>query len=249
MTKLCIDYPMKYTHLLKGDITFALAQLYNRFPQYEKIMIRLRESGREIMLDNGAWEFKESMPVDEYLEIISLLEPKYAVIPDAYRDAKKSRDLTYEFFDKFLTLDLDTKLIYAPQGKTLIEIIQSYNELVNKFGIYMDMVGIPKHVGSILNRVAFTDLLYDMADIKFEKVHFLGYVNYEELKFTPKKRKRMNWYLHSIDTKYPVKYAYLPKRFEDQLDYYLTEDKLNLDSFNVAVEHFYKGLMKLKWKK
>ena len=249
MTKLCIDYPMKYTHLLKGDITFALAQLYERFPAYEKTMIRLREEGREIMLDNGAWEFKVSMPVEDYLEIIQLLEPTYAVIPDAYQDAKKSRKLTLEFFDKFIPLNLDTKLIYAPQGKNITEIIEEYNFNVNKFFAYMDMVGIPKHVGDLLNRVAFTDMLYDSADIKFQKVHFLGYWNYEELMFAPKERKSAAWYLHSIDTKYPVKYAYLPTKFKDQLDYYLTDDKLNIDSFEVAVEHFYEGLLKLKWLK
>jgi len=249
MTKLCIDYPMKYTHLLQGDITFGLAQMFDKFPHYEKQLIRLKEEGREIMLDNGAWEFGTSMNVRDYIEIIEILEPTYAVIPDTMKDAEKSRAQTLEFFDKYPN-DMDVKLIYAPQGKTLTEIIESYNENVNDFHMRMDMVGIPKHVGNLINRVAFTDMLYDSADIVFEKVHFLGYWNYEEIMFAPKERKGMKWYLHSIDTKYPVKYAYLPKtQFPDQLDYYLTDEEMNMENFEVAVKSFSENLMEIKCQK
>ena len=243
---------MKYTHLEYGDITFALAPLFSQFPHYEKKLIRARESGREIMLDNGAWEFGRSINITEYLEILQLLEPTYAVIPDAIKNKELTKKLTLEFFDKYLELGLNTQLIFAPQGETEQEMIDCYNEISDMFSQHIQILGIPKHIGELVNRVVFTDKLFDCANIKFEKVHFLGYWNWEELAFSPKLRGDypIKWYLHSIDTKYPVKYAYLPERtFFDQLEYYTTDEEISLANLEEAVNAFGSNLVKLKCQK
>ena len=69
--KLAIDLPVKYSDLDIGDITFCLAPLLNRQDdtgrKYMAAMDNLQKNGRQIMLDNGAWEFGASMDSQEYM--------------------------------------------------------------------------------------------------------------------------------------------------------------------------------------
>jgi len=233
-TKLVIDYPIKYVHLLQGDITFALAQLYKKEPVYRDILLHLKNTGREIMLDNGAWEFGKSMNVVDYIHICEELQPTYAVVPDVMKKKKQTEKVALSFLEKW-NWQNKTKLIFAPQGKNETELFDCYNNVVNKYHIYLDMVGIPKHIGKIVNRVTFTDHLYEHASVKFERVHFLGYWNWEELAF----QHKYPWYIHSLDTKAPVKYAYRPNNiFSDQMSYYYAKEKIRIEDFEVAVNHF-----------
>ena len=101
MTKLCIDWPIAYTPmgLVYGDITFALAALYNnKHKTYKEDLRTLILKGKEVMLDNGAWEFGKSIDVERYIEIIIDLQPTYAVVPDVLKDRKGTQKVVREFF-------------------------------------------------------------------------------------------------------------------------------------------------------
>src|SRR3972149_4446945 len=91
MVKLCIDWPTAYTYVELGDITFALAQLYIDNREYRDILRKLQERGREIMLDNGAWEFGTTMAPKCYVKVIKDLKPTYAVVPDGIKNREEGR--------------------------------------------------------------------------------------------------------------------------------------------------------------
>ena len=235
--KLAVDYPIKYSDVDIGDITFCLAPFFKPGVGggeiYQRNMFDLQKNGRQIMLDNGAWEFGESMDSQEYLDIIDILEPTWAVIPDAMRDPKKTISLARDFIPDLINLDNRPKLMFAPQGSTTEELIDCYNAVMDDYSKAVDIVCIPKNVGFWKNRVEVADILWHEANKKFKKVHFLGFVNMKEFntfKTTP-------WKLVSMDTKYPVKITYA-KEFKDQLAYYYTNDILDLQALNYMVKGF-----------
>jgi hypothetical protein len=242
LTKLVIDYPVKYTSLSQGDITFVLAHLYLKNSEYKHKIDELKVMGRELMLDNGAWEFGSSMPPLQYEKIIAELEPNWAVIPDVYKNRWQSEKVTEEFIELHDN-HLETELMFVPQGTSVVEVIESYNSMVDKHGMFFDCLAIAKHIGSFSNRISFTDLLYVEATEPPVGVHFLGFWNwreFEELKMQP-------WHLWSVDTKKPVKNAFLPDTFTSQLDYYNTDKDLDENAFNIEVNDFYVNLAANGW--
>jgi hypothetical protein len=241
MTKLVIDYPVKYTSLLQGDITFVLAHLYLKNSDYKEKINELKGLGRPLMLDNGAWEFGSSMPPKQYLDIIEELEPTYAVIPDVYRNRWQSEKMTSEFID-INDRSKDTQLMFVPQGENVEEIIASHEYLVAQYGMFYDVLAIAKHIGKITNRVDFVNTLVARAAEPPIDVHFLGFWNWEEFD----NAKIGNWNLISLDTKYPVKGA-IDHKFTDQLEYYNTQLYLDLDIFNIEVDSMYFDLHERGW--
>jgi len=243
--KLVVDYPIKYAHLPYGDANFCLAQLYKDNIEY-RFNIRKAQVKHErpLMLDNGAWEFGKSMNVKDYIEIIEELKPEYAVIPDVYKNKELTKKMTLDFFDNYV-LDNSVKLMFVPQGEDIEQMIDCYNEIMDGATVWINtaVVGIPKHIGEIMNRITFTDILYDNANIKFKHVHFLGYWNWEELMYAP--IDRTSWTLDSIDTKAPVKYA-LKEKYVTQMDYYNTQEKIDHQSLELAIEAFQSKLGAMK---
>jgi hypothetical protein len=242
LTKLVIDYPTKYTECSYGDVTFVLAHLYLKDTTYRSKINYLKHAGRELMLDNGAWEFGSSMRPDDYIKIIQDLEPTYAVIPDVYKNQIESERMTREFMEKYDS-EPDTQLMFVPQGNTVEEVFESYNNLVTDYGTFFDILAIAKHIGTMANRVSFTDTLVAEAFEPPHDVHFLGFWSWEELE----QQRFTDWKLVSIDTKKPVKNAYLPETFTSQLDYYNTDKILNLNAFQIEVNEFYVKLNELGW--
>ena len=84
--KLAVDYPIKYSDVDIGDITFCLAPFFKPGVGggeiYQRNMFDLQKNGRQIMLDNGAWEFGESMDSQEYLDIIDIFKVYHNIIPN-----------------------------------------------------------------------------------------------------------------------------------------------------------------------
>lgn len=244
MTKLVIDYPVKYTELSYGDVTFVLAHLYEKNQEYKEKIDYVKAMGRETMLDNGAWEFGSSMPIPRYARIIEELEPTYAVIPDVYKNRLQSEKMTSDFIN--YNVETKSKLMFVPQGDSSQEAIESYQYMTDYHGKFFDLLAIAKHLGDAANRIELVDLLYLESEIKPDQVHLLGFWDWEEL---AEYKKLQPWVLHSIDTKYPVKSAFMPHKFTDQLEYYNTAKHLDTISFGMEVDTFYLHLGDLGWMK
>ena len=180
--KLAIDLPVKYSDLDIGDITFCLAPLLNRQDdtgrKYMAAMANLQKNGRQIMLDNGAWEFGASMDSQEYMDIISILEPTWAVIPDVMGSVNKSISLARDFIPDLVQLDNRPKLMFAPQGGTMDDLIECYNAVMDDYSKFMesrnevfeDMVGRKENVLEKPNIVeTIVESKEEELELRFEK--------------------------------------------------------------------------------
>lgn len=242
MTKLVIDYPAKYTELSYGDVTFVLAHLYLKNQVYKDKINYIQAQGRELMLDNGAWEFGSSMPPKDYYKIIDELRPTYAVIPDVFKNRIQSEKMTREFIDMY-DLDIDTQLMFVPQGESAQELIDSYIAITTEYGEFFEILAMPKHIGQYANRIDVVNDLYAQVKIKPRDVHLLGFWDWMEFE-SPKVG---DWNLVSVDTKFPVKMAFMPEKFTSQLDYYNTTKTLDINFFQMEVDLMYLQLNELGW--
>jgi hypothetical protein len=242
LTKLVIDWPVKYTDKTYGDTTFVLAHLYKSNEDYKEKINRIKSHGRELMLDNGAWEFGSSMPPTDYKKIVDELEPDIAVIPDVYMNRLQSEKVTSEYIG-IHDRSLKTKLMFVPQGQDPIEAVNSYDKMVSEYGIFYDILGAAKWLGKYINRLKWVDQVWISNELQPQQVHLLGFWNFKELAYDPE----FEWDFISIDTKYPVKQSYYPETFDSQLDYYNTDKPLNLLQLGLAVNQFYVKLDEMGW--
>jgi len=244
LIKLILDYPISYVYVAQGDATFCLPQYYKESEFYRTTIKELQKNGREIMLDNGAWEFGRSMHPLEFLEVVKELKPTWAVIPDVMKDAAETEKYATTFLTALALKPIpETKFMFAPQGKNIKELVTCYNNIVSRFYTLIDMLAIPKHVGKIINRVKFTDHLWEKAIIKFQNVHFLGFHSMKELEFTAEQR---NWNLFSIDTKFPIKKSF-GFGFKNEDDYYRTTRPLGVMQLEQSVAIFQRSLGDTGW--
>lgn len=229
--KLVIDYPIEYADMKYGDANFVLAPLLENSNYLFNIM-KAKVNNRPLMMDNGAWEFGKSMDVKEYIKLAIKLEPEWLVVPDAMKDPDESFALAEEFFMHWIAngANVHTKVIFAPQGKTMGEMIDNYTMVVEEWFSYINILGVPKHVGSWMNRIKFTNDLFKAAPIKFRNVHFLGLWENED--FTV--QKQGDWHLNSIDTKAPFKIATGVNKWKSQMEYYNYKGQVNLDGLIFA---------------
>ena len=231
--KLVIDYPIKYANLRYSDANFVLAPLLDTSTEYLHKIIIATDEKIPLMMDNGAWEFGKSMDVKRYIQLAELITPQWLVVPDCMKDADETFTLADEFFNNWINnprIDPNTTIIFAPQGKNFQEMLECYNVVMDNWGGYIDMLGVPKHVGGWMNRIKFTNELYKKCNRKFRNVHFLGLWALED--FTPKKEGA--WFLESIDTKAPFKIAANVNKWKSQMEYYHYEDRYSEDSIKFA---------------
>jgi len=211
--KLVIDYPIKYVSLPHGDVNFILAPLIEKNQRYKDGVNHLRYLQRETMFDNGAWEFGRSMDISDYIALARQYEPTYIVVPDVMKDSKGTFDSATDFLG---TWDRNkTKVMIAPQGKNFEEVFTNFIDIMESWSNKIDMLAVPKHIGNWMNRMEFTNKLWELSPWKPLPVHFLGFHDFSEFKIPIKN----DWVLHSVDTKHTLR-DFLDIKFDSQMDYY-----------------------------
>ena len=48
---------------------------------------------KRLFLDNGAWDYKSTMSVEEYDSVINNCKPKYVVVPDKLGDIEATMNI------------------------------------------------------------------------------------------------------------------------------------------------------------
>jgi len=250
MIKLFLDWPVGYMHIDNlGQGTFALAQCYLDSEIYRRTLSELQQKGREILLDNGAWEFGTSMDPIKYRDICKSLNPDYVVIPDTLEDMDKTIKQATEFLQNYKPTS--TKTMFVPQGRTIKEITKCYNTIMEKFADKIDMLAISKWQCKLLNRITLVDLLLNETNYPLQDVHFLGFSNWDELMVKAEDRSRVDfphsWNLKSLDTRYPIKRAFGNVTWPTENDYYYTNKILGQGAITAAVKGFEMMLEKSNW--
>ena len=234
MKKIAHEAPLSIAPLVREltDYDYALVHLFLK-PEGEKYFKFFKDSlgmGREVILDNSAYELGDSFDPDIYYEWISKLRPTYYIVPDCPGNCEETIRRAEKWFNRPGLLERDMtfglKTIGVVQGSTYEEIVKCYNFWkdagVDKiaftfyYPFYDDnKLDDNKYVSLMLNRQQLiTRLLCDNVIDTTKKHHLLGCWLPQEFKFY-KKEGMYDW-IDSIDTSNPVLHGIEEELYEDE---------------------------------
>ena len=112
------------------DGDYALVHLFESNKEYFELFKEAVAQGRDVILDNSIFELGKAFNGDRYVYWINQLKPTWYIVPDCWKDGFE----TCRMFDKFTSTykNLPGKVIAVAQGKTLGEVIDSYNYLKDR---------------------------------------------------------------------------------------------------------------------
>jgi hypothetical protein len=112
------------------DGDYFLVHLFEQNETYLNHAINASKKGREVILDNSAFELGDSFDPDLFAYWVERTNPTYYIVPDALEKAQ----LTMDRFDRFTAKysNLPGKLIGVAQGETYDEFVRCYQYLVNR---------------------------------------------------------------------------------------------------------------------
>ena len=138
--KVSHEVPLNYLQVSKqfNDYDYALVHLFSEYPEYKEFFINSVKEGRQVLLDNSAYEICTNpellekypegyFPEDEYTKYIQELQPTWYVLPDKRDDGFGTIDVVNEWFKNHK--DLSGKTIGVVHGHTFDEMQMCYNHL------------------------------------------------------------------------------------------------------------------------
>lgn len=192
----------------RTDYDYALVHLLEENEQYREAFLESKKFGREIYLDNSAFE-KGSPAIDLMLKWIPILQPDYYFLPD-YWDKEENITAIKSFIKLAKEKNLPGKKIGVVKGNNLEDFLACYKYLAESEDI--DMIAIthaaPKEFGRY-DRVELLEILEREGYLNYQKPHhLLGCILPQELykcKYLP--------YVYSCDTSAPVQQPILENSF------------------------------------
>jgi len=145
---------------------------------------RLREQGKEIILDNGAFETGRSMDVNQYVLLANKLKPRIIVIPDIWKDMEGTLKVTADFLKLIKHRDkgYEPKFMFVPQGETIRDLVECFMIFMADWGNpkKINLIGLPykqwEDTTGVFRRMLAKNLT-DLDDVRF---HLLGLYSLEE---------------------------------------------------------------------
>lgn len=111
MKKIAHEAPLSIAPLVREltDYDYALVHLFLK-PEGEKYFKFFKDSlgmGREVILDNSAYELGDSFDPDIYCEWISKLRPTYYIVPDCPGNCEETIRRAEKWFNRPGLLERD----------------------------------------------------------------------------------------------------------------------------------------------
>ena len=207
-----LDYyticPKHYVDIVeKSQFHLVIAQ-WLRDKTFRVQMKKLHAAGHKFIIDNGAYEYGEAMPDEEYWDIVANFKPEIVVAPDVYRDGIETVNRTGRFLKEMDDRMMETRfeVMGVPQGKTIIEWIKCYETMASE----VDVIGLPMGQWYDTTGVVRAFLASSVDKLREPRFHLLGLWNLEELKL-----HKDNPRVQSMDTSFPFKLAQFMKKFGD----------------------------------
>jgi len=191
--KLCLISPtsgLEQFASLSDGIHLTLAHLISKTNKYTKYYkARKRVYGDELIMDNGAFEFKKPLSTDEIVEKAEILEPDYVVAPDyPYESWEKTVESTLKFIEDLKKRGLAGKyrIFAVPQSeigdiKGWLKAFLRFQQIPEIDMIGMSILALPtafcKETNSIeieTNRLYATKYLKNKGYVGNKKLHYLG---------------------------------------------------------------------------
>jgi len=153
--KIFHELPLSLMHYAYEwtDGDYCLPHLIDESMQYRLFFQKSRIDKRFIIMDNGLFEGVDHT-IEDLLEKISLIHPNVFIVPDAWNDStstiRSAKHWMINYGDKLK--EIDVNLMAVCQGKTIGELITTYQTLVD--------LGY-KHIAFNHSSIAYQDLGYD----------------------------------------------------------------------------------------
>lgn len=163
-----------------------------------------KETGAEIMLDNGEFE-DVAIEQDEYIELIKLLEPDIICLPDRWKDPAGTYYKHNVMLERLKEVGLKPKCMFIPHGSTVLNYISCTSKIaVNMLGPYLKdgyefLMGLTFAEWGDTSGMIRPFLSHYLMDFP-GRFHFLGLYNTREL-WTASE------HVDSIDSSFPFKAA------------------------------------------
>lgn len=211
MIKVAHEVPLEYMKISRdiSDYDYALVHLFDHESlavarQYFMYFYESLQQGREVILDNSAYELKGTYyDMHRYVEWINLLKPTYYVVPDVRNNSEKTIEATKEWMREYVdsgVVSKDLKRMVVVHGKNLEEMQHTIDELeqyCDKLSFsfedyYFDIAKNKEDVGKVryteINKLHFT-----------KPVHILGCILPQEFKLWKDDER-----IDTIDTSSPI---------------------------------------------
>lgn len=229
-----------------NDFDYALAPLVLTNEKYRDFYNKQSLRGREVWLDNGAFELGHPLPFKDIIKAARLIGATHFIFPDILQNAKQTMANYKKYKDKVKTM----KHIVCVQGKTEEEFMECYRYFAGQKDI--DIIAIPfaiKFYDNYLNldskRWAFSrqiiiDKLIAFGGVNYDKKHhLLGCI--DPLEF---KRYRDGIYryrfIKSIDTSCPIALGYEHRTLTEKMGFVGDKPKM------LMMENIDQGLTNLQ---
>jgi hypothetical protein len=166
--KVSHELPLKLMHHSDkwNDYEYCLPHLVDKYDQYRTHFQVARLNKRFIMMDNGLFE-GVTHTTQDLLSKINLIRPNVFIVPDAWNDSTTTLvNAKNWILNHKPKLPEGTHLMAVLQGKTLTELITSYQTLVD--------MGY-KHIAFNHSSIAYQDMFKDKESSLPEDKKILNY--------------------------------------------------------------------------
>ena len=114
-----------------NDYDYLLPHLTDQYLQYRIYFQKAKNDGRFIIMDNGLFEGVKHTTEDLY-DKITLFRPDIFIVPDEWNDSAATLRNAKEWMNNFKSdLPEETSLMAVCQGKTMNELISTYQTLLD----------------------------------------------------------------------------------------------------------------------
>ena len=146
--EIAIIAPTKYMKEFnkQGHLEMALAHLCDFKSKYYKYFKQQVKENVFVILDNGLYECKKSIPVEHLIKIAKDLKPAEVVAPDVLFDGKATI-ANARYFAKLMKrakLNIDMRIMVVIQGKNQREWLKCYKEACELDEDCMWTIGLSK---------------------------------------------------------------------------------------------------------
>lgn len=115
-----------------NDYDYALVHLFEENSEYFRFYVESLQMGREVILDNSAYELGKSFDLDKFFYWIKKLKPTYYIIPDDKMDLVNDRALVDLWFKRYAPQITDSKSIGVVHGNDSVQFLANYQYLLSK---------------------------------------------------------------------------------------------------------------------
>lgn len=221
------EVPLHYLEYSKqfNEYDYALVHLFPNNPEYLDFFKQSVKEGREVLLDNSAYEIYVHpelaelypdgyFPNDQYVKYIEELKPTYYVLPDVKDHGRATIDAVKAFLEKYP--NLPGKSIGVVHGENIEEMQKCYDtlcDLCDKIAFAFEDWWFPYAKKNNINLSHIRMVMVCQLKInKHKPHHMLGCLLPQEFKLW----RGVSW-VDTIDTSAPITNAIEGKEIVDDM--------------------------------